>query len=336
MSETSFLRKNAGKWIPGILISTGAILYMAFALDWSGFGEALMSLQFLPLLVLLLLAVISVILRGVAWHFLLNREASITDAFYIENVGYLLNNFLPLRMGEIGRGILMGQRTGKGFFETLSTIVIERFFDICFAAMTLFIATLFFVSDEFSITTILVPIIIVGLGLIVLFLAAKMQIKIEHWLQNLEKKIPLLKKISPMIHSLLNGLQVLSEPKRFIPALSAMLLMWSTYWFSYYYVIRQFVPEAVFWWGLLVDGIVALGIAIPSAPGSLGVWEASFVGALALVNVPQSLALTAAIVLHLVNYLVTAFFGVIGLIRYGRSFSDLFSEIQLRKNQSGD
>ncbi|MCD4753494.1 MAG: flippase-like domain-containing protein [Anaerolineaceae bacterium] len=334
MSETGFFRKNLIKWVPGVLISLIAILFMIFALDWTGFSTALKSVRLVPMILLFFLAVLSVFLRGIAWHFLLRREASIVDSFLIENVGYLLNNFLPLRMGEVGRAILMGQKTGKGFFETLSTIVIERFFDICFAGITLLIALLFLIDTDFGTSTLFITLGIVVVGLSVSFWAAKNKIKIEKTLVQFQENKPFIAKVTPIVVSLLDGLKVMLEPKRFLSFVAMMILTWLTYWISYFVIIRQFIPDAPFWWALLVDGVVALGIAIPSAPGSLGVWEASFVGALAVVDVAQSQALTGAILLHLINYLSSGIFGVIGLIRYGRSFSGLFSEIQLRKNQS--
>lgn len=334
MSGNGFFRKNLIKWVPGVLISIIAILFMIFALDWTGFSTAIQSVRLMPMILLFCLAVLSVFLRGIAWRFLLRREASIVDSFLIENVGYLLNNFLPLRMGEIGRAVLMGQKTGKGFFETLSTIVIERFFDISLAGITLIIALLFFVDIDFGTSHMFITLGIVVLGLGISFSAAKNKKKIEKKLVQHQENKPFIAKATPIISSLLDGLQVLLEPKRFFPFLGMMILTWVTYWFSFYIIIRQFVPDAPFWWALLVDGVVAFGIAVPSAPGSLGVWEASFVGALAMVGVGQGQALTGAIVLHLINYLSSGIFGVIGLIRYGGSFSDLFSEIQLRKTES--
>jgi len=334
MSKIGFFRKNLIKWVPGVLLSLIAILFMIFALDWTGFSTALKSVQLIPMILLFCLAVLSVFFRGIAWHFLLRREASIVDSFLIENVGYLLNNFLPLRMGEVGRAILMGQKTGKGFFETLSTIVIERFFDICFAGITLLIALPFLIDTDFGTSTLFITFGIVAAGLGVSFWAAKSKVKIEKKLVQLQEKKPIFAKVTPIVVSLVDGLQVMLEPKRFLSFIGMMILTWLTYWVSYFIIIRQFVPDAPFWWALLVDGVVALGIAIPSAPGSLGVWEASFVGSLAVVGVAQSQALTGAILLHLINYLNSGIFGLIGLIRYGRSFSDLFSEIQLRKNQS--
>jgi len=54
--------------------------------------------------------------------------------------GYFINNILPLRLGEIGRSFLMGRRTGLGTLGVLSTVVIERFYDLAFAAIMLLTA----------------------------------------------------------------------------------------------------------------------------------------------------------------------------------------------------
>ena len=53
------------------------------------------------------------------------------------NEGYFFNNILPFRMGELARAFLMGRRSRLGMFYVLSTIVVERSYDLVIAASLL-------------------------------------------------------------------------------------------------------------------------------------------------------------------------------------------------------
>jgi hypothetical protein len=95
----------------------------------------------------------------------------------------------------------------------------------------------------------------------------------------------------------------------------------------YYLTIAQLVPDAPLWWGAFIAGLLALGVAIPAAPASVGVYEASVVGAFAILGVSSSSGLAYAIVLHLVQVLVTTVFGLWGMIRDGQKLSTLLASI---------
>ncbi len=54
--------------------------------------------------------------------------------------GYLLNNFLPFRLGELGRAFLISRKSGLQFGEVLPTIVIERVVDLGISALIFIVA----------------------------------------------------------------------------------------------------------------------------------------------------------------------------------------------------
>ena len=74
--------------------------------------------------------------------------------------------------------------------------------------------------------------------------------------------------------------------------------------------------------------IAAFGVAIPSSPGQIGVFEAAV--SLALVSVVgQSISSTAAsfgIIYHAVQFAVLLIVGAIGLFAQGESFSSLVQQ----------
>ena len=98
-----------------------------------------------------------------------------------------------------------------------------------------------------------------------------------------------------------------------------------------YFVLEAILPGAPIWQCLFVAGVMALGVAIPSAPSALGVFEASFVAAMAILGAPSGTSLAYALILHLVQFFVIAIFGGWGLIREGVGFSKILSTIGSNK-----
>ncbi len=82
-----------------------------------------------------------------------------------------------------------------------------------------------------------------------------------------------------------------------------------------------------FWWGAFANTIMAMGIALPSAPAGLGIFETSIVAALNLFGINEALALAYAIILHVTQFVITAFIGLYALLRDGHSIRGLFSNL---------
>ena len=78
------------------------------------------------------------ILRAVRWRFMLNsgREAAgrtpYRQVFHVQNIGYMLNNLLPFRLGDVARAVLIGNVPPVTISQGLSTMVAERVLDLLF------------------------------------------------------------------------------------------------------------------------------------------------------------------------------------------------------------
>jgi len=70
--------------------------------------------------------------RAKVWQTLLRDKPKYIDVLFAASEGYLLNTFLPFRLGEIGRAFLLSRKSGMRFGEILPTIVIERVVDCLF------------------------------------------------------------------------------------------------------------------------------------------------------------------------------------------------------------
>ncbi|MCP4363222.1 MAG: flippase-like domain-containing protein, partial [Chloroflexi bacterium] len=76
--------------------------------------------------------VIFLFLQGVRWRFLLNNEISFRELFHIQNIGYMLNMYLPARLGDFTRAVLVGSVPPVTIATGLSTMLVGRIIDMMF------------------------------------------------------------------------------------------------------------------------------------------------------------------------------------------------------------
>jgi glycosyltransferase 2 family protein len=87
---------------------------------------------------------VATLLRGWRWHTILRRahvDHAPADAYALTVVGYMGNNVLPARSGELLRVLLLGEHTTARRRVILGSTIAERFLDLVtivtlFAALT--------------------------------------------------------------------------------------------------------------------------------------------------------------------------------------------------------
>ena len=81
--------------------------------------------------------------------------------------------------------------------------------------------------------------------------------------------------------------------------------------------------ETPFSSALFVQGIIAIGVAIPSAPGFFGVFEAVAKESLAVYGVGPDLAVAWAIGFHILSFIPITLIGAVYFARLGLKMGDL-------------
>lgn len=324
---------NVRRWLPGVLISLVAIIAVVkFAGTWQDVAVAFGKIRWEHVAICCLMTVAFLLVRAQAWRILLGGKATSTQTFWVINQGYLLNNIFPLRAGEIARAVFMGRIAGLNPFYVLSTIVIERAFDLAMAAGLLLSTLPLVLGAEWAKQAAAVTMLLVVSGFVVLFLMARYPEKVESILQKIGAKwSPVKKYVLPQVKNLLMGLSVLSKPVQFLKAVFWIVLSWGIAVVCYYVLLLSIAPDAPFWWGIYADAMLAAGIAVPSAPGAIGVFEGTIIFALSLLGVQESLGLAYGLTLHTIQIVITGILGIIGLARQGRSLSKISQEISMEQ-----
>jgi hypothetical protein len=273
--------------------------------------------------------------RAKVWQTLLRDRASYKDVLFTTGEGYLLNNFLPFRLGELGRAFLIARKSSLQFAEVLPTIVIERVVDLGISALVFIAALPLMVGAGGSESVGYIVGALVVVGLLTLYLLAHYNQWALDLFHKLSARWPSLQRFGGgFLESFFEGLGVLKDGWLFARFLFWMLLDWTVGLVAYYLMALAYFPQAQFSWGFLILGAAAFGGAIPAAPGAVGTFDGAIAAALTLLTGDQSTALAVALTARLYNYLNSGVIGGIGLAREGETLGGIYRELMdLRKKQ---
>jgi hypothetical protein len=320
--------KDAKRWLPGALISLVLVGIILYFVDLPKVVRAIRSANYGILAGATVLAFAWMFVRGIVWRTLLRNRPSYRDTFLALCEGYLLNNFLPFRLGEIGRAYLLSRKSDLSFAEILPTVVIERAVDLVFSA-AIFIAAIPFVvgaGGAGGIASILGGVIV--LGLIFLYIVARNRQRALDLFHAWSSRWPVLQRFGgSLLESFLTGLGALTDGWLFARFLFWMTVNWGMAIANYYLIIRAFFPQAQLTWGMFGLGAAAFGGAIPSLPGAVGTFEGAFGGALTLLTGDQSTSLAVALTSRFFNYLTSGVLGGYGLSHEGQTLSGIYQQL---------
>lgn len=329
--------KDIKRWLPGALVSILLIFGILYFVDFSKTLEAIRKANYLFLLAALPLSFIWMAVRSIVWRTLLRNRASYKDVFLTLGEGYLMNTFLPFRLGEVGKAFLLSRKSDPSinsgrslqFMEIVPTIVIERAVDLGYSAAILLVALPFVIDAEGAGKIGVIVGLVIFIGLVLMYLLARNRKWAISVFKKLSQRWPVLQKVGgDFVESIFEGLAVLTDGWLFLRFLFWMTVNWGVALLSYYLIIRAFFPEAQVIWSFFGLGLAAFGNAIPSLPGAIGTFEGAFGGALTLLTGDQSTALAAALAGRLYMYASALGIGFIGLAQEGQTLSGIYQQLR--------
>lgn len=313
-----------GLWI-GIGISTVALVWALRWAGWQPFLDALGQVQIGWLALGAGLFLVSMAARGLCWRTLIGRPVSLLRVLAALNEGYLLNNLLPWRLGELGRSILLGRRPGLSTALVLSSIVVERFFDILLAVALMAALLPAVAVPAWAARATLLGAIIILVGLVALLLALRRPDLVERLIRILPGGSRLW---AGQWTAFRDGLRIVETPGRLMLGFGWMLLSWALAWLEYWAVLSSVVPQARPLWAAFLLAATLLGVAVPSSPGYIGVFEAAGVAALSAFGIPPAQGLAASLVLHGMVFSIASGLGAVALAGDGESIAGIFGQVR--------
>jgi uncharacterized membrane protein YbhN (UPF0104 family) len=114
---------------------------------------------------------------------------------------------------------------------------------------------------------------------------------------------------------------VLRSPARLAGVVFWSLVLWLVNALAFYLGFAAFDIPVSYVGALLLQGLLMLGISVPSTPGFFGPFEAVIVAVLALYGIPGGLAFSYAIAFHITTLLPITVLGLWSLTRIPDGFS---------------
>jgi len=273
-------------------------------------------------------------IKALRWKFLLTPigDFSVKEVAGPMMVGFLGNNILPLRLGEIVRVVAFCKKFNAHKSAVFSTLILERIFDIFSILIMLIIG----ISLTPSIPD-WCKNVGFGMGIMALSLSVLLAIYVK-WFDEI---VAIFKKyfsflpekifnlISNQIEKSVHGLHTLKDTRILMINILLSALEWLAMCAIIHLSLIAFEVYVPFSVSFIVNGVTSFGVAIPSSPGFFGIIEAVFSKTLALFGVSSINAISAAIYFHLSVYISVNIVGFYYLHKMGLKLADVSEEAEV-------
>lgn len=304
------LRGGLGRATIGIAISVVALALVVRSVDLGAAWEVLGRAEPAWIALLLAFIVTDVLLRAVRWRILLAPLADVSLRTTLGSllVGYLANNVLPARLGEIVRSHDLGERAGVSRSMVLGTIVVERVVDtvvvVAIAAVAILVLSVRGIVASavlvgLAVTALLVVAIVVGIAAHRLPGADRLRVFLGRW-----------PRVRDVLRKLRAGLAIASDARTMAAAVVLSIGSWSCTVLAFAAAAQAVGIEPTMGQAALLAAGTNLATAIPAAPGYVGTFELAAVTIAGSVGIAPEPALAFAVLVHATTLLLTSVGGV--------------------------
>lgn len=312
----------------GITLSVGLLWW---ALHDVSFEEVRAHLRAtnMPLMVIAaIVATFTFPVRALRWRVILapvDAHLQLGLLWRATAIGMALNNVIPLRAGEVARAYVLARESRRVSFSlSFASLAVDRLFDAV-AVLLLFSIAIFDPAfparmdgggpnvanwaGSFALFA------VAGFAVLyaIVFFPARL-ISIYEW--SVRRVAPRFEaRGRNMLLAFAAGLSVLRRPVQFALVTAWALGLWIINALAFWLAFQAVGFEVPFTAAFLVQGIIAIGIALPSAPGFFGLFEGAAILGLSLYGIERAAAVTWAITFHVLSFIPIT---VIGLYYFAR------------------
>ncbi|MCC6477401.1 flippase-like domain-containing protein [bacterium] len=248
-------------------------------------------------------------------------------------IGYMANNLLPMRLGEVYRAQVIHQMTGLSRTAAFGTIVAERLIDLVYMVPFIGLALVVYpLPPEMRVAAYILS----GAAFLLGGFCVWLGVDRERALRGAKVMLKILPhrtadKIYHAMETFSAGLSVMARRDIFWPLALSSLALWVMYAVMVFLVLASvgltgpeypLIHKDLFGSTLVMLVVTTVGFIIPGAPGAVGTYHGVAVLGLSLFNVPGDRAAGFAVLLHALNYLPLTLLGLLFFWKYGLSFHD--------------
>lgn len=318
-----------------LAISAACLVWLLGQVDLSRLGQLFSQLNFWYLLAVAVLLAWVFFLRSQRWQLLLRplKRCPLGPLYSANLIGFMANNILPARLGEIVRAYAAGRLCAVPVSGALATLVIERILD-GMAILAFFFLALFFTdptarAGAFSVAYLR------GIGLFLLagYLAVLgLMAALWRWpsatsgqLAHLAGRLSprLGEKTASILAGFTQGLGLLDQGRHLPLLIAQSLAMWLLMLLTAY----VFLPAVGLPHSLLMAAMALVGgslaAAVPSGPGYIGTTQVAVMWTLMLAGADQDRAAAFSLLYWAALYFPVTAAGLVEMLRRGLSLSSL-------------
>lgn len=320
-------------WL-GLAISLACLFLAVRIIDLGEASATLARAQVLPILLALATLAITLAAKALRWKVLFYPrygQVQFVNAFPVLIIGQMANSLFPLRLGEVARAYLIGEREEVSKAFALGTIALEKAIDMFMALLLLVALIPWMPLPAWAAASGETMALTFGLLLVTTMVLIYQKGRIAGIVGRFLQALPLLSRWASVqrVSTALDSLDVLRHGDKWLSLGLLSLVAWASAVFTNYFTLLALdlrLPLVASAFLLLV---LQIGVAVPSAPGRIGVFQYLVILALSVFSVGGPSALGVGVLLYLIAYVPPIIGGLLFM------WAENISLVSLRRMEQG-
>jgi uncharacterized protein (TIRG00374 family) len=312
-------RSIVWSWIVPTLLAGVLLYYSLRGVEWGRVWSTIATAQWRYLAGAALISSGSFFLRSYRWRVLLNAEASLDVAtvFWATMAGFLGNNFLPARAGELVRTFIISSRSSLSKTYVLTTALSQLMVDAIALVLASSVVLLginpkpTWLGDASRVTA-----VTAGIGLLAIAIVPHTGNLCEAIVRRLPLPAGFRDRLLGFTGQILLGLRAFHSVNRLTAFVFWTVVIWTLDCIGVIVGARGVGLDLPFRVALLLLAGLGLGSALPSTPGYVGIYQFVAVSVLTPFGVSRDAALAYILIIQALGYVVIVAFGVPGLYKF--------------------
>ncbi|MDR2192552.1 MAG: flippase-like domain-containing protein [Endomicrobium sp.] len=319
-------KKHFFKILLGIVFSAVLIWLTLRQIDFHKSLELIKNANYYLLIPGVIIYALTYFLRSLRFYFMLRpiKKTRVFENFPYTMLGFFMNNIIPLRLGEVIRAKVTGERLGISRSAALGAIVIERLLDMIVFVLFFFLIMIVLPFPEFIKKSFYLSTIVFGGALLVLFVISKNDKKSLELVNKIPMPAKIKNYVAEIFEKFTGGLAMLKKPALFSVSFLFSIIAWIAE--SSFLVITAYscgINISIVG-GIFVVIIIGIGAILPTAPGYIGAFEFMGVTAFSVLGVDKDSAFACIAIYHFLQIIVIFTLGFASVLKAKISFIDLF------------
>jgi uncharacterized protein (TIRG00374 family) len=328
--KTAHIRLTAACFLSAI-----GVWWFAHDVMWDDIQQVSLDADMKWIAVAALALLAEFLIRAHRWRVLLRplgHEVRLIDLWSATVIGAAVNTLLPLRAGELAKPMVAARRTGHKLSTLFATNVMERVFDLLGMVSILLMMVVALPGEPGNSELVAnlhrygswVGIIAIS-ALAIFFVLATRKTTARHIFERILRIAPppLRPPFLNLFDGFVDGLGSTQNRSALIQAGLLSIAMWLNGAVAIWCLFQAFAFSLPFAAACFTGVAIALTVALPQAPGFIGVFHVAIEKTMVLWGIPDAESKSFALMFWGVSFVPVTLVGMIAMWREGLSMSDM-------------